>query len=399
MEDCRARSYPILEAQTSSRLPLANQQTQLFSSFISAGVTLPNRIVVSPMCEYSSEDGFSNDWHLVHLGSRAVGGAGLLFTEAAAVVPEGRITPNDLGLWKDEHITGLERIVNFLHGQGARAGVQLAHAGRKGSMSRPWEPERYIPDSEGGWQPVAPSALPFAEHYGRPVALDQAGIDRVIAGFAIAARRAWIAGFDVVEVHSAHGYLLHEFLSPLSNRRSDAYGGSFENRIRLLLQVVDAVRRQLPNAVPVWVRISATDWAEGGWDIDQSVALAKALKEHAVDLVDVSSGGLVPNAVVPAGPGYQTAFSARIRREARIPTGSVGVITDPAQAEHILRTCQSDVVFLARQMLREPYWPLHAAEKLGAPAPWPVQYLRAAPPGAQPRRPVAPLPLEEPLKV
>lgn len=399
MEDCRARSYPILEAQTSSRLPLANQQTQLFSSFISAGVTLPNRIVVSPMCEYSSEDGFSNDWHLVHLGSRAVGGAGLLFTEAAAVVPEGRITPNDLGLWKDEHITGLERIVNFLHGQGARAGVQLAHAGRKGSMSRPWEPERYIPDSEGGWQPVAPSALPFAEHYGRPVALDQAGIDRVIEGFAIAARRAWIAGFDVVEVHSAHGYLLHEFLSPLSNRRSDAYGGSFENRIRLLLQVVDAVRRQLPNAVPVWVRISATDWAEGGWDIDQSVALAKALKEHAVDLVDVSSGGLVPNAVVPAGPGYQTAFSARIRREARIPTGSVGVITDPAQAEHILRTCQSDVVFLARQMLREPYWPLHASEKLGAPAPWPVQYLRAAPPGAQPRRPVAPLPLEEPLKV
>lgn len=378
---------------------MANHHSKLFSPFSTGAVTLPNRIVVSPMCEYWSEDGFSNDWHLVHLGGRAVGGAGLIFTEAAAVLPEGRITPRDLGLWKDEHVPGLKRIVAFLHGQGSRAAVQLAHAGRKASMSRPWEPEHYESPAEGGWQPVAPSAVPFAEHYGKPLTLDRPGIDRVIEGFVQATRRALETGFDIVELHSAHGYLLHEFLSPLSNRRSDEYGGPFENRIRLLLQVVDAVRQELPDGFPLWVRISATDWAQGGWDIDQSVALAKALKEHAVDLVDVSSGGLVPNVVVPMGPGYQAAFSERIRREARIPTGSVGMITDPAQAEHILRSGQSDVVLLAREMLRDPYWPLHAAAKLGESASWPVQYLRAAPAGSEPRKPLAERPLEEPVKV
>jgi 2,4-dienoyl-CoA reductase-like NADH-dependent reductase (Old Yellow Enzyme family) len=378
---------------------LAKHRTQLFSPFTVGGVTLPNRIVVSPMCEYSIEDGFSNDWHLVHLGSRAVGGAGLVLTEAAAVLPEGRITPQDLGLWKDEHVAGLKRIVTFLHQQGARAGVQLAHAGRKASMSRPWEPERYVAPAEGGWQVVGPSAVPFAEHYGKPVALDLAGMDQIVDGFVKATRRALAAAFDVVEIHSAHGYLLHEFLSPLSNRRTDDYGGSFENRTRLLLRVVDAVRKELPDQTPLWVRISATDWAEGGWDIDQSVALAKALKEHKVDLVDVSSGGLVPNVVMPVGPGYQTPFSARIRHEARIPTGSVGMITDPAQAEHILATGQADVVLIARQLLREPYWALKAAAGLGEEVSWPVQYLRAAPAGSTRREPVLTVSFEETVKV
>jgi 2,4-dienoyl-CoA reductase-like NADH-dependent reductase (Old Yellow Enzyme family) len=347
------------------------------------GVSLSNRIVVSPMCEYSSQDGFSNDWHLVHLGSRAVGGVGLVFTEAAAVLPEGRITPHDLGLWKDEHIAGLKHIVEFLHGQGSRAGVQLAHAGRKASMSRPWEPEGLILPGEGGWEEImAPSAVPFAPHYGSPKELDLAGINRVTEAFAQAARRALDAGFDFIEIHSAHGYLLHEFLSPLSNRRTDKYGGSFENRIRLLEETVHAVRRQWPDHRPLWVRISATDWAEGGWDIEQAVGLAKVLKEHKVNLIDVSSGGLVPGVTVPAGPGYQTPFAERIRREAHIPTGAVGMITDAVQAEHILRTGQADIVLLAREMLRDPYWTLHAAERLGHVVSWPAQYLRAAPPGS-----------------
>lgn len=362
----------------------------LFSPLTMLGVSLPNRVVVSPMCEYSSEDGFSNDWHLVHLGSRAVGGAGLVITEAAAVLPEGRITPYDLGLWKDEHIAGLKRIVGFQHAQGARAGVQLAHAGRKASMSRPWEPERLLPPSEGGWDEiVAPSALPFAPHYGRPRGLDLVGIDRVIKAFARAAQRAFDAGFDLIEIHSAHGYLLHEFLSPLSNQRTDLYGGSFENRIRLLVEVVDAVRKQWPEDRPVWVRISATDWAEGGWDIDQSIRLVKVLKEHRVNLIDVSSGGLVAGAAIPAGPGYQTQFAERIRFEAQIPTGAVGMIMDPAQAEHILRTGQADVVLIAREMLRDPYWAVHAAAKLGQKIDWPPQYLRAAPPHSPAREPLS----------
>ena len=369
----------------------------LFTPIQLAGVTFPNRVFVSPMCQYSSQDGFSNDWHLVHLGSRAVGGAGLVFTEAAAVLPEGRITPEDLGLWKDDHIAGLRRIVEFVHAQGARAGVQLAHAGRKASMARPWAPEqRYLDPSEGGWQNVmAPSAVRFAENYGQPVPLDLAGIQTVIRAFAKATERALEAGFDLVELHAAHGYLLHEFLSPLSNRRTDQYGGGFENRIRMLVEVVDAVRAVLPAELPLLVRISATDWAEGGWDVDQAVDLAKVLRERKVDLVDVSSGGMTPTAVMPVGAGYQTPFAERIRREAKIPTGAVGMITGAEQAEHILRTNQADVVLLARELLRQPYWPLEAASELGDVTSWPAQYLRAAPRGSGEREPIVPSAIPE----
>jgi len=372
------------------RFPVSAHRSRLFSPIQLAGVDFPNRVFVSPMCQYSSEDGFSNDWHLVHLGSRAVGGAGLVMTEAAAVLAEGRITPQDLGLWKDDHIAGLQRIVEFLHGHGARAGVQLAHAGRKASMARPWAPEqRCLTPSEGGWQNVmAPSALRFDEEYPLPIALDLAGLGAITKAFTRATERALEAGFDLVELHAAHGYLLHEFLSPLSNQRSDQYGGSFENRIRLVLEVVDAVRAVWPSQLPLLVRISATDWAEGGWDIDQSVALAKALKDHKVDLVDVSSGGMTPRAVMPVGPGYQTPFAERIRKEAQIPTGAVGMITDAVQAEHILRTGQADVVLIARELLRNPYWPLEAAKELGDSTAWPPQYLRAAPPGSQEREPL-----------
>lgn len=380
---------------------MSKHHSQLFSSIQLAGVTFPNRVFVSPMCQYSSEDGFSNDWHLVHLGSRAVGGAGLVFTEAAAVLPEGRITPQDLGFWKDEHIAGLKRIVDFIHGQGSRAGVQLAHAGRKASMARPWAADqRYLTPSEGGWSNVmAPSPVPFAENYGQPVSLDLAGIRAITKAFAKAAERALDAGFDLVELHSAHGYLLHEFLSPLSNRRTDEYGGSFENRIRFLVETVDAIKAVLPAEVPFLVRISATDWVEGGWDIDQSVALAKVLKEHKVDLIDVSSGGLAPHAVMPVGPGYQTPFAERIRREAKIPTGAVGAITSAEQAEHILRTGQADLVLLARELLREPYWPLDAAKALGDTVSWPPQYLRAAPPGSEERQPVMATDVRETVSV
>jgi 2,4-dienoyl-CoA reductase-like NADH-dependent reductase (Old Yellow Enzyme family) len=369
---------------------VSQHQSHLFSPFQLAAVTFSNRVFVSPMCQYSSEDGFSNDWHLVHLGSRAVGGAGLVMTEAAAVLPEGRITPQDLGLWKDDHIAGLKRIVEFLHGQGVRAGVQLAHAGRKASMARPWAAEqRCLTPSEGGWQNVmAPSVVPFAENFAPPVELDLAGIQNITKAFVRATVRALDAGFDLVELHAAHGYLLHEFLSPLSNRRTDQYGGSFENRIRLVVEVVDAVHAVLPSELPLLVRISATDWAEGGWDIDQSVALAKVFKEHSVDLVDVSSGGMTPAAVMPIGPGYQTGFAERIRREAQIPTGAVGMITGADQAEHILRTGQADVVLLARELLRDPYWPVHAASQLGDATSWPSQYLRAAPQRSSAREPL-----------
>jgi 2,4-dienoyl-CoA reductase-like NADH-dependent reductase (Old Yellow Enzyme family) len=365
--------------------------SHLFSPIQLAGVKFPNRVFVSPMCQYSSDDGFSNDWHLVHLGSRAVGGAGLVMTEAAAVLAEGRITPQDLGLWKDDHIAGLKRIVEFLHGQGARAGVQLAHAGRKASMARPWAPEqRALTPSEGGWKNVmAPSAIRFADNYAQPTALDLAGIQTITRAFTRATGRALETGFDLVELHAAHGYLLHEFLSPLSNRRTDQYGGSFENRIRLVVEVVDAVRAVWPAELPLLVRISASDWAEGGWDIDQSVGLAKVLKEHRVDLIDVSSGGMTPQQVIPLGPGYQTPFAERIRREAQIPTGAVGMITGAAQAEHILRTGQADLVLLARELLREPYWPLQAATELGDTTSWPAQYLRAAPQGSREREPLA----------
>ena len=342
------------------------------------------------MCEYSSEDGFADDWHMVHLGCRAQGGAGLVMTEATAVLPEGRISPADLGIWKDEHIPMLRRIAAFLHSQGARAGVQLAHAGRKGSMTPPFAPEGLVPPEDGGWQPVGPSEIAFAPHYGVPRALDEDGIAAVIEGFRQAARRALEAGFDVVEIHGAHGYLLHQFLSPLANRRADRFGGSFENRTRLTIEVAKAVRGAWPEELPLFVRISATDWAEGGWSVDESVELARRLRGCGVDLVDVSSGGMVPYAKIPAAPGYQAPFAARIRREAGIATAAVGLITEPEQANEIVAGGAADLVLLARQMLRDPYWPLHAAAALGEPASWPVQYLRAGPHGSAPREAVSP---------
>lgn len=336
------------------------------------------------MCQYSSEDGFANDWHLVHLGCRAQGGAGLVMLEASAVTPEGRITPADLGIWKDAHIPMLERIARFIHSQGARAGIQLAHAGRKASTLSPFIGHGVMLPADGGWEPVAPSAVPFASEFAVPRALDQAGIDSVIDAFRQAARRAHRAGFDLVEIHGAHGYLLHEFLSPLANHRTDAYGGTFENRARFMLEVVDAVRAEWPEHLPLFVRISATDWVKGGWNGDDSVRLGRSFRERGVDLVDVSSGGLVPNAQVPVGPGYQVEFAARIRREAEVATAAVGLITDPVQANAIIQQGEADMVLLARAMLRDPYWPLHAAA-LGDTISWPVQYLRSAPHDSAPR--------------
>jgi 2,4-dienoyl-CoA reductase-like NADH-dependent reductase (Old Yellow Enzyme family) len=350
----------------------------LFSPFQLRSVSFANRIGVSPMCQYSSHDGLSNDWHLVHLGSRAQGGAGLVMLEASAVLPEGRITPSDLGIYSDDHIPGLARIADFIHAQGVRAGIQLAHAGRKASMSSPFSAERLLSPGEGGWMPVGPSAIAFAPHYATPQPVDRSGIERVIQAFDQAAGRAFRSGFDLVEIHAAHGYLLHEFLSPLANQRTDTYGGSFDNRIRLLLEVVDAVRARWPAHLPLLVRISATDWADGGWSIDDSVALAGHLRAHGVDLVDVSSGGQVPNAKIPVGPAFQTPFASRIRAEAAVPTAAVGMITAPDQANNIIAQGHADLVFLAREILRDPYWPLRAARSLGEAVSWPVQYLRAA---------------------
>jgi 2,4-dienoyl-CoA reductase-like NADH-dependent reductase (Old Yellow Enzyme family) len=360
----------------------------LFSPFQLRSVSFANRIGVSPMCQYSARDGFATDWHLVHLGSRAQGGVGLVTVEASAVLPEGRISSGDLGIWDDAHIPALERIVQFIHSQGVRAGIQLAHAGRKGSMAIPFAGERLLSPAEGGWQPVAPSALAFAPDYAVPQPLDQAGISIIIDAFVLAARRALKAGFDMVEIHAAHGYLLHQFLSPLANQRIDASGGSFQNRARLLLAVADAVRAAWPAHLPLFVRISATDWAEGGWSIDESVQLAHLLRERGVDLIDVSSGGLVPNAQIPSGPGFQVVFAARIHREAGIPTAAVGLITDPVQANAIVAQGEADLVLLGRELLRNPYWPLRAAAALGESASWPEQYLRAAPSHSPARRPV-----------
>ena len=358
----------------------------LFDPLSIRDVTLPNRIVVSPMCEYSSTDGFANDWHLVHLGSRAVGGAGLVLTEAAAVAPEGRISPQDLGIWSDDHVEFLSRITGFIHSQGSVAGIQLAHAGRKASTYRPSDGEGAVPEGSGGWtNVVAPSAVPFADNYPEPQALTLEGTQSVVAAFAAAARRARAAGFRVVEIHAAHGYLLSEFLSPLANHRGDQYGGSLANRSRMLLEVVRAVRQSWPESSPLFVRISATDWVDGGWTLDDSVELARLLKGSAVDLVDCSSGGNAAHAQMPLGPGYQTPFAERIRREAKILTGAVGMITDSAQADHIIRTGQADVAIIARQFLRDPYFPLRAARELGYAVPWPVQYLRSAPQGTKPR--------------
>jgi 2,4-dienoyl-CoA reductase-like NADH-dependent reductase (Old Yellow Enzyme family) len=347
----------------------------LFEPFALRGLTLKNRLVVSPMCQYSSVDGFANDWHLVHLGSRAVGGAGLLILEATAVSPEGRITPDDLGIWQDEHVEFLRRVNQFIEGQGCAPGVQLAHAGRKASTYAPWKGHGAV--AEGGWETVAPSAVAFSDSYPQPVALDAAGIKKVIADFRSAAERSVQAGFKLIELHAAHGYLLHQFLSPLSNQRTDTYGGSFENRIRLMLEVVAAVRQVVPDDFPVIVRISATDWTEGGWTADDSVQLATWLRDRGVDLIDASTGGNVPRASIPIGPGYQVEFAERIRREVGIATGAVGLITTPAEAEAIVANEQADLVLLAREELRDPYFPLRAAHELGADVAWPVQYERA----------------------
>jgi len=358
----------------------------LFSRFQLRSIEFSNRIGVSPMCQYSSHDGFATDWHLVHLGCRAQGGAALVMLEAAAVTPEGRISPEDLGIWKDDHMLGVMRIAEFVHSQGARAGMQLAHAGRKASTASPFNGHGLVLPADGGWQPVAPSAIAFASaDYAVPTALDEAGIAAAIGAFREAARRALEAGFDFVEIHAAHGYLLHEFLSPLSNLRTDIYGGSFDNRTRLVLEVVDAVRSVWPERLPLFVRISATDWAEGGWNPDESVALARLLRDRGVDLVDCSSGGNVADAKIPVAPGYQVGFAARIRREAGIATAAVGLITEPAQANAIINDGEADLVFLARAELRDPYWPLHAAAALGETVTWPKQYLRAAPQGSSAR--------------
>jgi len=358
----------------------------LFDPLAIRDITFANRVFVSPMCQYSSTDGYANDWHFVHLGSRAVGGSGLVFTEATGVLPEGRISPEDLGIWMDDHIEPLARIVRFVHGQGSVAGMQLAHAGRKASTYRPWSGHGTIPESNGGWNNVvAPSALAFADQYPMPQALSIDGIKNIVSAFANAARRACEVGFDVIEIHAAHGYLIHEFLSPLSNHRTDVYGDSFENRTRILREIVTAVRGTWPERAPLFVRISASDWVDGGWDIQQSVELARRLKELGADLIDCSSGGNVPHAKIPVGPGYQTHFAEQIRREADILTGTVGMITSPVQAEDIIATGQADAVIIARELLRDPYWPLRAARELAQPVSWAVQYLRAAPEGSQAR--------------
>jgi 2,4-dienoyl-CoA reductase-like NADH-dependent reductase (Old Yellow Enzyme family) len=326
---------------------------------------------------YSATEGRANDWHLVHLGARAAGGAGLVVFEATAVEARGRISPADLGLWEDGQVEPLARVVRFVEGQGAAAALQLAHAGRKASTAPPWEGGGPVPPSAGGWAPVGPSALPFTDAHPVPTALDEAGLRQVIDAFAAAARRALAAGFRALEVHCAHGYLLHQFLSPLANRRDDRWGGSFENRTRLAREVVQAVRREWPERLPLLVRISATDWIEGGWDADQSVELSRALRTLGVDLVDVSSGGLVATAQPPVGPGYQAVFAERIRREAGIATGAVGMIVSPEQADHVVRSGQADLVLLARELLRDPHFPLRAARALGHDGPWPRQYARA----------------------
>lgn len=351
----------------------------LLEPFTIRQLTLLNRVAVSPMCQYSSVDGLANDWHLVHLGSRAVGGAGLVIFEATAVTEDGRITPEDLGLWNDKQIEPLQRITRFIAAQGAVAGIQLAHAGRKSSTWRPWLGKHgSIPVSDGGWVPVGPSPIAFDPNHTAPTQLDDAQIQVIIEAFVASAKRALIAGFKVVELHAAHGYLLHQFLSPISNQRRDQYGGSFENRIRLTLQVTEAVRAVWPEELPLFVRVSATDWVEDGWNPDETVELARRLKDLGVDLIDVSSGGTAANAEIPVGPGYQTRFAERVRKESGIATGTVGLITEPAQAEHILRTGQADLILLARELLRDPYWPLHADDDLGGrKAIWPAQYHRA----------------------
>lgn len=362
------------ESATKENSDTANHSASLVSPLTIRSVELRNRIVVSPMCQYSATDGFTNDWHLVHLGSRAAGGAGLVFVEATAVTADGRITPGDTGIWKDEQIDGLQRIAKFVNDMGAASGIQLAHAGRKASCDLPWKGGARLQADQGGWTTVAPSAIPFNEKDPAPKQLTKDEIASHIESFRVAAKRAVAAGFRIIEIHSAHGYLLHEFLSPLANKREDEYGGSLENRSRFLLQVVEAVREVIPNDMPLFVRISCTDWVEGGWDIEQSVAVSKLLKSAGVDLIDCSSGALVPYAVIPAAKNYQVPFAERIRKEAEIATGAVGLIIEPEQANEIIESGKSDLVFLAREMLREPYWALKAEKALGANQSWPTQY-------------------------
>jgi 2,4-dienoyl-CoA reductase-like NADH-dependent reductase (Old Yellow Enzyme family) len=354
----------------------------LFEPLALRDLVLRNRIAIPAMCQYSARDGLANDWHFVHYGTRAIGGAALIVSEATAVVPEGCISPADLGLWDDGQIEPLARVVRFAQEQGSAMAVQLAHAGRKASVGRGWEAQTPIPVDKGGWPVVGPSPIAFSNAHAAPIKLDAAGIEAIVDRFAAAARRAQAAGFSAVEIHAAHGYLLHQFLSPLANQRADSYGGSFTNRTRLVIDVVDAVREVWPERLPLIVRLSATDWVDDGWTPDETVALCRVLKMHGVDLINVSTGGASPDAQIPDGPGFQTGFAERVRREADIPCAAVGRITAPAQADHIIRSGQADMVLLGREILRNPYWPMTAAHELGQTADWPVQYLRAAPRGS-----------------
>ncbi len=350
---------------------------QLFTPLKIKGIEFRNRIVVSPMCQYSSTDGFANDWHFVHLGSRAVGGAALIFTEATAVSPEGRISPHDLGIWKDEHIEMLQKITGFIHEHGSIAGMQLAHAGRKASKTEPWNNDKLIPIEEGGWKTVAPSPIPFSESSDVPEELSIDEIQKIIADFKAATLRAIKAGFKVIEIHGAHGYLINEFLSPLSNKRTDEYGGSFENRIRFLLEIIAAIRSVWTEERPLFLRISASDWTDGGWTIEDSIELGKIVKEKGIDLIDCSSGGVASGVKIPAAPNYQVPFSEAVRKGSGILTGTVGIIVKSDQAEAILAEGKADMIFMAREMLRDPYFPLRAAKELGYDIKWPLQYERA----------------------
>jgi 2,4-dienoyl-CoA reductase-like NADH-dependent reductase (Old Yellow Enzyme family) len=352
---------------------------KLFSPFQLKQTKFKNRIFVSPMCQYSSEDGMPNDWHLVHLGSRAVGGAALVMVEATAVSPEGRISPWDSGMWSDNQAAAFQRITAFVKAQDSIPGIQLAHAGRKASIDVPWRGDEPLSPDKEGWRPMAPSPLPFQVRSPIPAEMTHADLEEIASQFRAAAQRSAQAGFEVLELHMAHGYLLHEFLSPLTNHRKDDFGGSLENRERFPLKVAEKVREVWPESLPLFVRISCTDWVDRGWDLGQSIDFCQRLKDLGIDLIDCSSGGLVPDAVIPAGPGYQTPFAAAIRREVGIPTGAVGYITEPVQAEQILATDQADVIIMAREMLRHPYWPLHAARALNVDIPWPNQYKRAKP--------------------
>jgi 2,4-dienoyl-CoA reductase-like NADH-dependent reductase (Old Yellow Enzyme family) len=351
--------------------------SHLFSPFNLRGVEFKNRVFVSPMCQYSSEEGLPTDWHLVHLGSRAVGGAALVMVEATAVCPEGRISPGDSGLWSEKHSEAFKRVARFIKDQGSVPAIQLAHAGRKASTGRPWEGGGLVLPDKGGWIPLAPSAIRYNEGYGEPREMNATEISRVVELFAAAARRAREAGFEVVELHFAHGYLVSEFLSPLCNKRTDSYGGTRDNRMRLAVEIAQGVRKALPDTVPLFARLSCTDWAPGGWELSDSIELSKRLKEAGVDLIDCSSGGVVHHAQVSVGPGYQVPFAEAIRKQASMPTGAVGLITEPRQAEEIIASGKADAVFLARALLRDPYWPLHAAQALGDEPQWPQQYSRA----------------------